>query len=127
MGKKVIQIENGDTFKLQTKNTTYAFTIKNAIPIHLYYGEKLEGNVELKYITPSISRSFAPYNADFGDTFSLDNIELECSIDNEGDFRTPTISLKNHLGQYIYNFKYSGYEIKKGKVNIPPFTFYIRN
>ena len=106
-------------FTLETKNTSYVFAIKNGVPVHLYYGEKIDCNSGLDYIIPNRMRSFAPYHVEHGSQFTLDNVMLECSVYGSGDFRTPSIKLANSKGTCHYNFKYNGYEIVKGRVNIP--------
>lgn len=117
----IITSEKG--FYLQTANTSYVFAIKNGTPVHLYYGPRLEENQDLTYIIPCRERSFAPYNAKNGKAFSLDSVNLEYSIEGKGDFRTPSISLKDSVGTLIYDFDYVDYSIIKGKIAIPDMPY----
>lgn len=107
------------SFTIQTKNTSYVFTIKNGVPVHLYYGEKIDLGSDLNYIVPDRTRSFAPYHVEHGNQFTLDNVKLECSVYGSGDFRTPSIKLENSNGTCHYSFAYNGYSIIKGRVELP--------
>ena len=74
-----IQVLN-DNFILETDNTSYAFTVKNGVPVHLYYGEKLMKTEDLQGLISTKIRSFQPYYTYHEKGFALDNVPLEISF-----------------------------------------------
>lgn len=108
---------------MQTKNTSYVFKVINDTLFHLYYGEKLDADQDLTYAIPTHVCSFAVYDVNYGRDFMFDNVRLECSVNNQGNFRTASASVKDACETYVYDFKYDGYNIVKGKIAIPDIPF----
>ncbi len=109
-----IQVLN-ENFILTTENTSYAFTVKNGVPVHLYYGAKLAGTEDLHGLIPTKTRSFQPYYTYHEKGFALDNVPLEISFFDSGDWRVASAKLRDSEGRYLSEFVFDGFEIVKGR------------
>ena len=100
---------NGNLFTLNTKNTTYAFKVKEECGAleHLYYGAKIrldndDGIAE--------KRAFAPGNAinyeEGMNDFTLEDLGLEMSAYGKGDIGEPMIEIRNADGSNTLDFKF---------------------
>ena len=110
---------NKDTevFTLETENTRYAIQIiKGLFPVHLYYGEKNDNDIELyKWRI----MSFSPYYKDFMWHYMPDTAMNEYIGFDSGDFRSSSLKIKNCDGNCVTMLRYTGYEIIKGRAHIP--------
>lgn len=107
-------------FTLHTKNTTYQMKVDSLGQLlHLYYGAKTEGNMD--YLLTYVDRGFSgnPYDAGQERTISMDVLPQEYPTFGTGEYRSPAMIVKNTDGSYACDLRYDGYEIKKGKYNIP--------
>lgn len=114
-------LESTKTFILETKQTTYQMKIsKYDYLLHLYYGEKIP-DADLSYLIQPKDRGFSPnpYEAEYDRTFSLDVFPQEFSSDGCGDFRKPSIEVKNGDGSTAFLGKVKKYRIYSGKYSIP--------
>lgn len=106
--EEIIKI-NDNLFTLNTKNTTYAFKVKEECGAleHLYYGAKIrldndDGIAE--------KRAFAPGNAinyeEGMNDFTLEDLGLEMSAYGKGDIGEPMIEIRNSDGSNTLDFKF---------------------
>ena len=112
---------NGNLFTLNTKNTTYAFKVKEECGAleHLYYGAKIrldndDGIAE--------KRAFAPGNAinyeEGMNDFTLEDLGLEMSAYGKGDIGEPMIEIRNADGSNTLDFKFSEAKILDRKYEL---------
>ncbi|HEX3022728.1 MAG TPA: alpha-galactosidase [Lachnospiraceae bacterium] len=109
-----------NTFTLHTRNTTYQMKVgKLGHLLHLYYGSKVEGDME--YLLTYFDRGFSgnPYDAELERTYSMDCLPLEYPTQGNGDYRTTCLSIRNADGTYSCDLRYKDYRITKGKYSIP--------
>ncbi|HEX3078720.1 MAG TPA: alpha-galactosidase, partial [Lachnospiraceae bacterium] len=109
-----------NTFTLHTRNTTYQMKVgKLGHLLHLYYGSKVEGDME--YLLTYFDRGFSgnPYDADLERTYSMDCLPLEYPTQGNGDYRTTCLTIRNTDGTYSCDLRYKDYRITKGKYSIP--------
>ena len=109
-----IQIKK-DCFYLRTKRTSYIFALKNGIPAHLYYGEVLPCEDDLRFLISDQFRSFQPEYKERNDGCTLDSVWLEYSFFDSGDFHSPSMLLQSEKGNYLSDFRCVGYKIIKGR------------
>ena len=112
--------EEQGTFTLHTKQTTYQMKIgKFGHLLHLYYGSKVEGNLD--YLLTFADRGFSgnPYEADTDRTYSMDILPQEFPVEGTGDFRITCLAIKNADGSISSDLRYRDFKIIKGKYKIP--------
>lgn len=111
--------EEHQIISLNTANTTYQMAIgKYGFLLHLYYGRKIEG--DMNYLLTHFDRGFSgnPYEAGNDRTFSLDALPQEYPCYGNGDYRTTCFNMKNENGVYGCDLRYQSHSIKKGKYSI---------
>ncbi|MBO5726897.1 MAG: alpha-galactosidase [Clostridia bacterium] len=111
-------IERDGCFKLDTKNTTYAFHItKFGFLMHTHYGAKVS-DVNLDYVFPLVrNRSYINSPAeDTGMVLNLTDAPQEYSGFGVGDFRTTALRIRHNDGSRAADLRYCGYEIIDGVV-----------
>ena len=107
-------IKDSQSFVINTKNTTYAFSIhRGRYLCHTYYGKRLKAS-ELPEKKLRM-RSFAPYIKEYGEGESPDIFMQECSFYGSGDFRINSLRLCCADGTGVTDFVYSSYRIFKGR------------
>ena len=105
--------ENGLSFKLETKNTTYAFRVNEGYPEHLYYGRRL---VDDDFTATALKNTIelgSTVKID-GSSFALERNLLEYSGIGRGDYRHSPIELLMPDGTFVCDFVYDGYRIIDG-------------
>ena len=102
--------ENGLLFRLDTKNTTYAFRITEGYPEQLYYGRRI--------IDEDFSAMALKNTIDLGSTvkeegskFFLERNLLEYSGIGRGDYRHSPIELLMPDGTFVSDFVYESHRI----------------
>ena len=115
--------QTGDTFILDTQNTTYAFRIfENRVLEHLYYGKKIRLDDETGAVSDALTEKheFAPGQTciydDNSSSYSLNDIRLEFSARGKGDLREPFIEVVHADGSRTSDFVYENAKIEDGKV-----------
>ena len=106
--------ETQKLFHLTTANASYVFRVGAANHLeHVYFGKKLEGQLNLEQLTPSWP--IAPGNqtmySDAHPTLSLNLIGLELATYGKGDYREPTVHLENNEGYRTFDFTYVSHRI----------------
>ncbi len=108
---------DGKLFVLNTKNTSYAFTVLETGQLeHLHYG----AHIELEEASTLIEkRAFAPGNTCCYDNdhpeLSLEDVRMETSAIGKGDYREPMIEVVCADGSSSLDFVYESYEVLAGK------------
>lgn len=114
--------KEGRVFTLQTKNTTYQMKADDqGVFLHLYYGEKTD-NSDKSYLIRCADRGFSgnPYAVGTTDrSYSLDMLPQEYSSFGTGDYRISALRVRQADGSRAADLRYAGYELRKGKYNIP--------
>lgn len=111
--------ENNRIFTLHTEHTTYQMMVdKFGVLLHLYYGEKTEGNLD--YLLTFHDRGFSgnPYDAGDDRTYSLDALPQEYPQMGTGDYRSSALLIRNADGSECCDLRYVRHEIKKGKYGL---------
>ena len=106
-------------FTLQTKNTTYQFQADAyGFLLHLYYGPKVEG--ELDYLLTFADRGFSGNPNDVGAdrTYSMDALPQEFPCMGTGDYRSSALAVRDANGAYSCDLRYEGYRILDGKYSL---------
>ncbi len=102
-------------FRLDTKNTTYAFCVTNLRLVeHLYYGKRL-GECDLTYLSNRQIYTFAPNVEGQGREFTESTLLFELSSGNASDFRDGSVWIKNGDGTLGNRFVYQSHEIYEGR------------
>lgn len=105
---------------LHTEHTTYQMGIGPYGHLyHLYYGKKAEG--DFSYLLTYYDRGFSgnPYEAGEDRTISMDALPLEYPCYGNGDFRSPSFSMKDAYGVYGCDLRFDSCEVVRGKYEIP--------
>ncbi|MBQ7507656.1 MAG: alpha-galactosidase [Lachnospiraceae bacterium] len=111
----MIREKNG-FFELHTRRTTYAFYVLPTGQLgHLYYGKRVHVDGEAM----KEKHAFAPSNTINPDAehpeFSYEQGPMEISAYGKGDIREPFLSVVHADGNPTSDFRFSSYEIRKGK------------
>ncbi|MCI8650649.1 MAG: alpha-galactosidase [Anaerotruncus sp.] len=107
-------------FTLHTCHTTYQMKADAyCVLLHTYYGPRISGG-DLSNLIQYTDRGFSPNPGEAGHcrTYSLDTLPQEYSSCGVGDFRIPSIELELEDGSRIADFRYTGFEIHKGKYTL---------
>ena len=107
--------EKSRTFWLDGKNVTYAFYINEwEYAEHLYYGEKIphddllplrsKGSVTFPAVPEGKQAIKGSFNCYY-------HFGTELSFYGTGDYREPTVQVKNPAGDRLSSLLYDGYEI----------------
>ena len=116
----IIFQEEKKIFTLHTKQTTYQFKVDcYGFLIHLYYGKKIQG--EMDYLLTFADRGFSgnPYDAGLDRTYSMDALPQEYPCMGNGDYRSSALVVQNENGTYSCDLRYKGYKIVDGKYALP--------
>ncbi len=106
-------------FILTTRNTTYQMQISSlGHLLHLYYGRRLEGNMEHLYIPQDCGFSPNPYELRLERSWSLDLLPQEYSGGNTGDYRLSSLNLVTEDGIWGTDLRYLRSEILPGKYSV---------
>ena len=98
------------TFRLETKNTTYAFRINNGYTEHLYYGARV---IDEDFIAVSLKNTIDLGSTvkEEGNNFFLERNLLEYSGVGRGDYRHAPIELLMPDGTFVCDFVYESHRI----------------
>ena len=106
-------------FILLTNNTSYQIKIGpyNTL-LHLYYGKKIESNLD--YLIRMIDRSHCcnPNEADKDRSFSMDTQLQEYSTFGMGDYRISCLDVINKDGSCAADLRYKSHKIMQGKYSL---------
>ena len=108
------------TLTIHTEHTTYQMLISPyGHLLHLYYGKRIQGSME--YLLGYVDRGFCgnPYEAEKDRTYSLDMLPQEYPTKGSGDYRNPSLVIRNGDGSFSTELKYQSHTIKNGKYSIP--------
>lgn len=106
-------------FHLKTKNTSYVFSLYSERYLtHIYWGKRLEYANDLSYFPDQFIYSRA--NAlhvpiDSTNKMFVSDLQLEFSVFGGGDYRTPTVMVRDVDGCTVNEFSYVGYKVTDGK------------
>ena len=100
-------------FKLDTKNTSYIFSISpQGHPCHVYYGKFLPtADVEALQIKNTITYGSC---VEYAPGYCLDNQLLEYSGIGKGDYRHSPLECVMPDGSYVTDFVYEGHRVTQG-------------
>ena len=117
----MISVKDLNTFKLDTKNTSYIFSFNDAGHLeHIYYGALLaDGNFDaLRLKNTTVLGSTVEYEPTRAG-YSLDTLLLEYSGIGKGDYRHSPIEILMPDGSFVSDFVFSEYDIKDGSYESP--------
>ncbi len=101
---------NGLQFKLETKNTTYAFRITEGYPEHLYYGRRLPDEDFTAAALKNTIELGSTVKTE-GSSFFLERNLLEYSGIGRGDYRHSPIELLMPDGTFVCDFVYDSHRV----------------
>ncbi len=105
-------------FRIDTKNTTYAFCITNLQMVeHLYYGRKIDV-CGLPYVSNRQIYTFSANLEGEGREFSESSLLWELSSGNSTDFRDGAVWIENADGTTGNRFAYHSHEIYEGRTPV---------
>ena len=108
--------ETDQTFYLGNDTISYIFKImQNGQLEHLYYGKKVDAQVETEHLRRDRSCIGAPDTFENNLDFSLDVLRQEYPAYGAGDYREPAYGLRMQDGSRITNFVYKSHRIYPGK------------
>lgn len=120
----------GDTFVLDTENTTYCMKkLVTGQMEHLYYGKKLYIDREEDVLSLVEKHEFAPGNTNIYDSdhpqYSLEDMRLEMSSYGKGDIREPFIETVHDDGAMTDDFIFESAVIEDGrqKLSVMPCAY----
>lgn len=111
--------ETDKTFILLTENSSYHIKIgPYQTLLHLYYGKKVESNLD--YLVQTKDRSFCgnPNEAGRDRNFSMDTQLQEYSTFGMGDFRLTCLDVVNADGSCAADLRYQAHRIVEGKYKL---------
>lgn len=106
-------------FTIQTAHSTYQMMVdKYGFLLHLYYGKKVEG--EMDYLLTHYDRGFSgnPYEAGKDRTYSMDTLPQEYPSMGNGDYRSVALVICNSDGSCSCNLRYKSHRIQNGKYGL---------
>lgn len=115
----IIYNKDSQTFSIHTKETTYQMQISPyGHLLHLYYGQRIQGQALelLDYRDRGFSGN--PYEADRDRTYSLDYLPQEYPTFGTGDYRQNCLSVRYSDGSRDTCLKYEGHHIYPGKYRL---------
>ena len=111
---------NGSVFLVNTRELSYVFH-KDEVGLlfHDYFGKKVElvdFDVKPYSVKPSVQKGTSTiYDEAKNKELSMDMVPLEYSFPHKGDYKSTPILLKNEKFGYVFDFKFSGFEIREPK------------
>lgn len=113
--------ENRRILTLETRHTSYQMQIDRFGYLrHLYYGRRL-GTENLSYLHRQYDRGFSgnPYGCGQERGLSLDTLCQEYSSAGVGDYRIPSLGVRNADGSRCAEPRYVSHEIRSGRYTLP--------
>ena len=104
---------NDQVFRLDTKDTTYAFRITEGYPEHLYYGRRVP-NTSFEAVALKNTIDLGCTVKEEGSGFFLERNLLEYSGIGRGDYRHSPIELLMPDGTFVCDFVYDSHRILDG-------------
>ena len=99
--------ETTGTFYLENDEITYAFTVENGLPEHLWFGARIPRD-DLRY-TRWISGTSC--DAQLPGRASENHIAAELPTYGRGDFREPMLGVRDENGNALLGLTYKGYRV----------------
>lgn len=106
-------------FTIDTEHTTYQMKVDTyGFLLHLYYGNRVNGQMD--YLLTYYDRGFSgnPYDAGTNRTYSMSELPQEYSSLGNGDYRNVAFAVENADGTTSCDLRYKGHEIKDGKYGL---------
>ncbi len=104
---------------LQTKKTTYQMGIsETGFLLHLYYGAKVDSDMNDLLAYYERGMSGVPYDYKGDNTFSCDVLPQEYPCFGSGDYRSPAFCVRTKDGISNVDLRYKDHSIKQGKYTI---------
>ena len=113
---------NNKQFHLQTKSVSYIFSVYTKKWLtHLYWGDKLDKNVDIRYTNDEFIFSRAngfhlPTKED--NSMFVSDLKLEFSTVGSGDYREPSFEARYENGSSVTEFEYTNFRIYDGKAQL---------
>ena len=101
------------TFRLMTKNTTYAFRVNEGYLEHLYYGKRV-GDEDFEAVALKNTIDLGCTVKQEGSKFFLERNLLEYSAIGRGDYRHSPMELLMPDGTFVADFIYDSHRIVDG-------------
>jgi alpha-galactosidase len=112
----IFYTEQTKEFHLQTKGSSYIFTVLDNQQLgHLYYGKKIEHRDSFTHLLRFQRRATSSCVFEGNLEFSLDLIKQEFPSYGTTDYREPAFQILQENGSRITNFEYKNHVISSGK------------
>ena len=115
----IIYNEEKKIFTVQTRHSTYQMMVDSfGFLLHLYYGKRIEGNMD--YLLTHYDRGFSgnPYDAGADRTYSMDILPQEYPCMGNGDYRNSALVVRSQDGSFSCDLRYKSHEIREGKYGL---------
>ncbi len=104
--------EKNQVFHLDTPNTTYLFGLYDGkVPMHIYYGNKLDADFAIEDIFTPLVHGFSP----ICDEIPENDMPLEYPCYGSPDMRVPAFHARYTDGSTVTKLYYKGHSIVAGK------------
>ena len=87
-------------FTINTNNSTYAFIVRFNVPVHLYYGERVDSFKDVEAYFPTDHRSFGIYFKEYGKAYYPSIFLQEVSFIGYVVSRYKTVQHRHEIGNF---------------------------
>ena len=103
-------------FKLDTRSSTYMIQVyKEGYLVHLYYGAPIPDIDAGNRVFRARLFSFSPTDSAADKWFSADISPMEYPCGGMGDYRVPSLVIRNASGDFVTDIRYVSHRIVSGK------------
>lgn len=95
------------TFYLENDTMTYAFTVENGVPEHLWFGARIPRD-DLRYTRRVFCRSC---DAQLPGETSENHIAAELPTYGRGEYREPMLGIRDETGNLLLHLVYTGHRV----------------
>lgn len=103
------------SFRLSSKNTTYALCVSEGYVCHLYFGSRVNNSDDLTYLLSNSCEPFTISDNLRDKAVVMDSIPLEYPCFNTGDYREHALEICDKYGAHACDLKYKSHLIHDGK------------
>lgn len=112
--------EKTGIFHLSNRYLSYLVSVMPSGHLgQLCFGAALTDREDFSHLCERGHRDMAPVLFDGDTTFSLEHLKQEYPSFGKGDMRYPAFEIRQEIGSTVSDFRYAGYQIRKGKKPLP--------
>ena len=108
------------TFHLFNDEISYIMMVlPNGHMGQLYFGKRVHHREDYSYLYETVPRPMTSYVFEGDRALSLEHVKQEYGVYGTTDYRRPAVEILQQNGSRICDFRYRGYEVRKGKPELP--------